>query len=563
MSEAVRSRFLVVGLLLLTFTLALTSAVQKSPTMDEQNHIARGAAYLGTGDPRLSVEHPPLVNVLSALPAHLLLDLHLPLDEWWEFGEWYIFADNFLWRANSHPDRIVFLARLPVIGLGLVLVSLVFRWARSRWGPRGGLVAAAFCALDPNVLAHTRLSTTDVGGTCFVFLAAYGLWRAVRRPSWPRVLGSGLAFGLALSAKLSNLLFGPIFALVVLADALAGGYGNPPHDGGRDRLRRVVRNLALWALTVLLGLLVVWATYGFQVGPFPPGGGIKWGAGDGSQTPLVPASPYLKGVLAILDFSAGGRPAYLLGQYDHGWWYYFPVAFVVKTPLATLVALLLATGKGLRCFHRDDLWLLIPPVVYFLASMTSNLNIGYRHLLPVLPFLAVYIARLAPRPHPHTTTPPYSPLILPALLVLWLTIATVCIYPHFLAFFNPIGGGPEDGWRILVDSNIDWGQDLKGLKAWMGREGVDRVRLSWFGSARAEAYDIACDLLPGVPHGFSLWEDPPFDREQPEPGVYAISVTNLVGVHFPDHDLYAWFRARPPDAKIGYSLFIYEVPADG
>jgi hypothetical protein len=318
----------------------------------------------------------------------------------------------------------------------------------------------------------------------------------------------------------------------------------------------VVRNLALLVLTALLGLLVVWATYGFQVGRLEENG------------PLLPASPYLKGILAILNFSTGGRPAYLLGQYnDRGWWTYFPVAFAVKTPLATLVALLWATARTLRRFRRDDLWLLIPPVAYFLVSMTSGLNIGYRHLLPALPFLAIHIARLAQpsdRPVDQNLIQPANLLhrFLPVLLALWLALASVCIYPHFLAFFNPIGGGPENGWRVLVDSNIDWGQDLKGLKAWMAREGVDRVRLGWFGSARAEAYAIAYDLLPGVPHGFSLWQDPPFDREQPEPGVYAISVTNLVGVHFPDHDFYGWFRDRPPDAKIGYSLFIYEVPGD-
>ncbi len=570
MSAVIRSRFLLVGLLVLTFALALTSAVQKSPTADEQNHIARGAAYLGTGDPRLSVEHPPLVNVLSALPAHLLLDLHLPLDEWWEVGEWYHFADNFLWRVNTNPDRIVFLARLPIIGLGLVLVTLVFRWAGCRWGPWGGLLAAACCALDPNILAHTRFATTDVGGTCFVFLAAYALWRAMRRPSWPRALGSGLAFGLALSAKLSNLLFGPIFALVVLADALAGG---------RDRLRQAVRNLALLAFTIFLGLLIVWATYGFQVGPLPPG--EETGGEAGENGPLVPAPPYLKGVRAILGFSAGGRPAYLLGQYGQGWWYYFPVAFVVKTPLATLAALLIATGRALRrqsptsnlqspisTLHsptsnlQDDLWLLIPPIAYFLASMTSSLNIGYRHLLPVLPFLAVHIGRLAPTTPRFLLPAPRTARYLSVALIIALACSTLSIYPHFLAFFNPVGGGPENGWRILVDSNIDWGQDLKGLKAWMVREGVDRVRLSWFGPAYPEAYGIAYDLLPGLPHGFRMWEHPPFDRDRPEPGVYAISVNNLVGVLFPDHDLYAWFRARPPDTKIGYSLFIYRVTHD-
>jgi 4-amino-4-deoxy-L-arabinose transferase-like glycosyltransferase len=541
MKTTLLPRFLTVGLLMLTFTLALSSAIQKSPTMDEQNHIARGAAYLGTGDPRLSVEHPPLVNVLSALPAHLLLDLQLPLDEWWEAGEWYHFARNFLWQANANPNRIVFLARLPIIGLGLALAALVFRWANARFGPWGGLLAAAFCALDPNVLAHTRLSTTDVGGACFTFLAAYALWRAIRRPSWLRTVGSGLAFGLALSAKLSNLLFVPIFALAVLADALASG---------RDRTERIVRNTLVLTFTILLGLLVVWAAYGFRVGPLEENG------------PHVPAPPYLEGVRAILDFSAAGRPTYLLGQYSQqGWWYYFLVAFAVKTPLATLAALLLATGGALRRSRRDsaqdDLFLLIPPTVYFLVTMVSNLNIGYRHLLPVLPFLAVHIARLAA---PLRSLVPRSPRsFAPFALVLWLACSTACIYPHFLAFFNPVGGGPENGWRVLTDSNIDWGQDLKGLKTWMAQEEVERVRLSWFGSAQPEAYGIAYDLLPGVPYGFALWSDPPFDPEQPEPGVYAISVTNLIGAVFPDHDLYAWFRARSPDAKIGYSLFIYRV----
>jgi hypothetical protein len=541
MKATLPPRFLTVGLLMLAFALALTSAAQKSPTMDEQNHIARGAAYLGTGDPRLSIEHPPLVNVLSALPAHLLLDLQLPLDEWWEVGEWYHFADNFLWRANADPDRIVFLARLPIMGLGLALAALVFRWANARFGPWGGLLAAAFCALDPNVLAHTRLSTTDLGGACFTFLAAYALWRAIRRPSWPRTVGSGLTFGLALSAKLSNLLFGPIFALVVLADALAAR---------RDRAKRIVCNASVLTFTVLLGLLVVWAAYGFRVGQLEENG------------PYIPAPPYLKGVRAILDFSAAGRPTYLLGQYSQqGWWYYFPVAFAVKTPLATLVALLLATGWALRRLRRDniqdDVFLLIPPTVYFLISMTSNLNIGYRHLLPVLPFLAVHIARLASFPRPSFSLSPRH--IVPFTLAIWLAFTTARIYPHFLAFFNPLGGGPENGWRVLTDSNIDWGQDLKGFKTWMVQEGVDRVRLSWFGSARPEVYGIDYDLLPGVPYGFVQWDDPPFNREQPEPGVYAISVTNLVGVVLPDHDLYAWFRARPPDAKIGYSLFIYRV----
>lgn len=531
------SRLLVVGLLLLNFGLALTSAVQKSPTMDEQNHIARGAAYLGTGDPRLSVEHPPLINVISALPAHLLLDLRLPLDTiWWEAGEWYHFADNFLWNPHHHPDQIVFLARLPIIGIGLLVTALVFRWANSRFGPWSGALAAGFCSLDPNFLAHQRLSTTDIGGAFFAFLATYVFWRKVRQPSFTRTLWGGLALGLAFAAKLSALLFGPILALTsLLDDVLSGSVG----------FHRLLHHLAMLTGIAALSVFVVWASYGFQIGPLE------------NVADAIPASPYVRGIQAVLDLAGGGRPAYLLGEISRdGWWYYFPVAFAVKTPLPTLVGLLLATAIVVYRPSRDDLFILIPPLVFFLASTSSRLNLGYRHLLPMHPFLAVHISRLAGRPPcACRSRSGYVPLVLAA----WLAVTAATIHPHFLAYFNRIGGGPDYGWRVLVDSNIDWGQDMKGLRKWMEREGVDRVKLSWFGTARPEAYGLRHELLPGVPYGLSDCQDPPFDPQRPGAGIYAISVSNLVGVALPEHDLYAWFRAREPDAKIGYSLFVYRV----
>ncbi len=537
-------RWLMVALLVLTYGLATTSAITKSATMDEQNHIARGAAYLGTGDPRLSVEHPPLVNVLSALPAHLLLDLQLPLDQWWDVGEWYHFAENFLWRANEHPSRIVFLSRLPIIGLGLLLTSLVFRWADKRYGSWGGLLAAVFCALDPNILAHERLSTTDLGGTFFTLLAAYAFWRLSRQLSLGRVLAAGFALGLAFAAKLSTLVFGPILVVPFLLDGM--------HDSS-SRMRHLLHRVGLIAAITVLALCVVWSSYVFQIGAVE---GIDF---------KVPAPPYVRGVQAVLDFAGGGRPAYLLGQIStEGWWYYFPVAFAVKTPLPTLLGLLIATAMMIPQPSRDDLFVLVPPITFFLIMMTARLNLGYRHLLPVLPFLAVHIGRLATirstklLPHPSLHT--HGVRFLTIALSAWLLLSAVLIYPHFLAYFNLIGGGPENGWHILVDSNIDWGQDLKGLREWMRRENVEEVNLSWFGSAPPQAYGVEHQLLVGVPHGFNMWQNPPFNPDQPEPGVYAISVTNLVGAVLPDHSLYAWFRKRRPDDRVGYTVFIYRVP---
>ena len=531
-------RWAVVALLLLSWGLGLTSLVQKSATMDEQNHIARGAAYLGTGDPRLSVEHPPLVNVLSALPAHLLLDLHLPLDQWWEAGEWYHFADNFLWQANQRADLIVFLARLPVMGLGLLLVSLIFRWGRDLFGPWGGTLAAAFCALDPNILAHQRLSTTDLGGTFFAVLAAYAFWCLSRRLTPGRLVVAGLALGLAFAAKLSALIFGPILALSFLLAGLAER---------EERVRRLSGRAAMAAVAVVFSLFVVWASYLFRLEPVE---GLRW---------PVPAPPYIRGIRAVLNLAGGGRPGYLLGETStEGWWYYFPVALIVKTPLPTLLGLILATVALARRPRSGDVFVAVPPLLFFAALTTARLNLGYRHLLPVLPFFALHIGRLA-EPSVCWFRRRDPARLAALLLTAWLGVGTLVLYPHFLAFFNTIGGGPENGWQVLVDSNIDWGQDLIGLRRWMEQEGVDCVRLGWFGSAPPEAYGVRHELLPGLPHGYELWRDPPVDLDQPEPGVYAISVTNLVGAVLPDPALYSWFLGCEPDARIGYSVFIYRV----
>ncbi len=541
-----KSYWLAIGVIGLAFALALSSAVKKSPTMDEGNHIARGAAFLGTGDPRLSLEHPPLVNTLSALPAHLLLDLRLPLDEgpWWKDAEWYHFADNFLWRSNDNFEQIVFLARLPIIALGLLLMALVFRWASELGGRRAGLLALALVALDPNILAHTRLSTTDLGGALFVFLAAFAMWRyAQKERQTTTLLATGIALGLAFSAKMSAALFGPFLALALLADTLL--------TKKPDRARRTLtRLLELAAMAVLAGI-TVWAIYGLQTGPLDPGG------------PTLPAPTYLRGIRAILSKSSASSPNYLLGQInEQGWWYYFLVALLFKTPLFTL-ALWLTSWV-----HRPSrlaLFTLLPAFLYLCTVMTSSLNIGYRHLLPILPLLAVYTGQIAhrnnrPRSAAKGVTPTTS--FLPYALGIWFVLNALLIYPHFLAYFNGLGGGPDEGWRALTDSNIDWGQDLKGLQAYMDAYEIERVKLSWFGSAYPESYGIVYDPLPGVGFGshWELWSDPPFDRHNPEPGIYAISVSNLVGSVFPDHEIYAWFRQREPTAKIGYSIFIYEIP---
>jgi 4-amino-4-deoxy-L-arabinose transferase-like glycosyltransferase len=547
-------------LLLVFFGLALSSATGDSPTMDEQNHIGRGLAFLRTGDPRLSVEHPPLVNALSALPL-LTERVDLPLSDWsWEAGEWYRFSDLVLWQLAPDPERMVFLARVPIILLATLLGALLFRATRHWSGPAAGTLALALYVLDPNLMAHARYATTDLGAAAFGFLAGVALWWAAEREyRWGPAALAGAAFGLALGAKLSTAVLGVPFGLLALIDLGLRRRG--------DWRRLAGQALRLGVAYPLTALVVLWALYGFDVGPVE-------GIGAAVPMPL-----FWRGVTTMLDFSGGGRPSFLLGHFStEGFRAYFPVALAVKTPLAFLLLLLWAAVRfvvvpwrdlGARAWARirTPLFLLLVPAVYFVASLQSALNLGYRHLLPMLPFLFAFVAGqlgALVRPGSVLTRRTLVPGVAIFLSAGWLAVANRAIYPHYVSYFNEIVG-PANGYRVLVDSNIDWGQDLKRLKAWMDEAGVERVKLAWFGSAPPEAYGIVYDPLPGMPHHFDLWESPPFDPAAPEPGVYAISASILEELHRRDEDktVFTWFRQREPDDRVGYSILIYRVVAGG
>ena len=562
-------RLLSTAVLLLMFGLALTSMVQKAPTFDEQGFLVRGLAAL-RGYPQIRVGHPLGLNAFNA--ALLAGDerVALPVDApSWGGTDFHRPAELFLWEIGNDVAHIMFLGRLPTLWLGLLLAALTGRWAgqlaRRRWV---GLLALLFVALDPNILAHTRLSTTDLGLAAFALLAGYNLWRFLRRPSWALALLAGASMGLLQNTKFTALLFVPLFALVMLvglglmwgrnrrADPQASLFGAAPW-------RELLMVLVAYPLAALLAL---WIANGFNIGTlpedlpaFPSLGGLA-----------LPLASYLEQLLDIFGRLQVQTPSFLLGQYsDNGWWYYFPVTFLLKTPLPTLLLIGWGFAAYLLCLLRrgkacpsllDSAALLVPALGYFAIALTSEINLGYRHLLPLLPFLTIFSTTAVSRAlRPETLL-----RLAPAFgLSAWLAATALLIYPDFLAYFNLLAGGADGGWRALVDSNLDWGQDLDDLAPWMAANGVDQVWLSYFGEARPDYYGIAYQGLDSFPPRLVNPQARPFYPSDPAPGVYAISATNLQGVHFADHDQFAFFRERPPLEKLGYSIFLYDVPARG
>ncbi len=526
--------------LLLLFAQTAFASRQLSLTYDEPIYTAIGYADLTTGDMHWHgvIGHPPLVNLLTAWP--LLLEPARPdatQIPGWGTGDSLGFSRALIAQFDS-LERLALVTRLPVMWLTLLLAAFVYRWARQAWGGAAGLLALGLFVFDPHIVAHAQLNTTDMGVTAFGFMGCYALARYLRRPTLATYLGAGLGLGAAIASKTSGLFLVGAFGLVLFLFWLTGRKKNVP-------------GLVVWLVRLAglvgIALLVLWATYLFEVQPLVPGGFP------------VPAASHWEGLSYQRSNVTVGQTTFLAGRLiSGGHWSYFPLALLVKTPLPVMIGLLAATIISLR-YGFGPRWSSIPlgviPLAYLLVSMMAALNIGHRHLLPILPFLFVFISRITP--HISRLTPRALRITHYALL-LWLALGTLRIFPHHLAYFNELAGGPDNGYRYLADSSFDWGQGIKELGRYLEQQDIDTVRLAAFSSLDPALYDLSFEPLPPTANAPITLTS----RFNPEPGLYAISAVPLQGVWLLDPDTYDWFRHREPVARVGHVIFIYEVLPD-
>ena len=572
-ARKLQPKWIAVGLLAALVAQCLLGMRSNAPTSDEQNHIARGYHYLVTGDPDLNMA-PPFVNLLSAVPLLLRNGIIVPTYDRTHVRTYMDqFAAEFVWAYND-AETVVNSGRLAIVLISVVVACFCYRWAAELWGAQAGLLALFLYVFDPNILAHSQLVTTDLGVAGMAFIATYFLWRFLR---WRRnrdLALAGLLLGLAQASKQSALLLVPIFAVVLLVEGflirdarLIGRWpGRQRFSQGRWRPALYFCSVVFLALLVL-AFLSFWACYRFETGPLSPPKSTHAGVDRFITDPRlrvlayrvvenirIPVPTYLRGLGWLKRYTARGAPNFLMGQFSRkGWWYYFLVALAIKTPVATLALLGLSIGPSLRskpgkrpgAGQRE--YVLYIAVCAFLGSMLfSTLNIGYRHILPVLPFLFVLASKSIVWAHRR-----WRQVVLGALC-LWLVVAALQIFPHYLAYFNELIGGPGNGYKYLVDSNLDWGQDLKGLKAYMHRHGIESVYLAYFGNAHnIDYYELEALPMPTAQ---------PVGLESRPPEHYAISATYLQIGDLSNLQAYSWLRAYEPMAKIGYSIFLYQLP---
>jgi 4-amino-4-deoxy-L-arabinose transferase-like glycosyltransferase len=548
--------------------LAFTSLRRDSATFDEPAHLSAAWSHLARGDFRMSPDHPPLVHDVAALPL-MFMDVRMPpQDPAWQLRRTHEFGRRLLFRWND-GQRLLVASRCAIVALGVALILAVYASARRRWGTAAALLAALLCALSPDVLAHARLVTTDLGAALTIFVAVLACEALAERPGRGRLLLAGLAVGAAFAAKFSALLLVPV--LLLLAGLLVAR--------GRVSLRRAA--LALLALAAAT-IVVIWAAYGFRarISPDPAvNASFDWKRLEPPQPPVRAAvfaaravsllpDPYLYGFLRFWRHSEA-RPAFLLGERsEQGFRSFFPVSFALKTPLPLIALLLLGlVVRASPALPRAGPFVWVPVVVYALLTLTRGINIGHRHLLPLYPFLFVLAARAAAWAALRWRDGSRGPALAVAVLAGWYAAGTLRVHPHYLAYFNEAAGGPRHGYRLLVDSSLDWGQDLIRLRDWAARHGVSSLKLSYFGTADPEYYRVPAQLLPGYM--------PPVPRKvvrEVRPGdVVAVSATNLQGVYIEKEalPLMERLRAQEPIDDVGGSILIYRpdfemtIPAPG
>lgn len=510
-----------------------------STTFDEIVFIAGGARGFETGEFDLAPDHPPLMQYIYGLPA-AITGVTLPdesgvaPDVQQNAGYRYYYAARFFWEVGNDPERVAFLGRLPAVVMALGLVLLTFAFVRRHWGNSAALLAAVLVAFLPDVLAHGGVAYSDLPVTLTLFAAAWAVDEAVRSPSWRRGILAGVLTGFGLGVKISAAALAPLAIALIVCELVAR---RKESTGSSGWGRGVAAAAAVAVLAAWVTLALIYRG-DFLLEQFRYGLAFRYSHLTGGH----------------------GAAAFLLGERSMtGWWYFFPVAFLFKTPAGLHVLLMVALiGFGARLRTQasrafsSGLRVVVLGIALFGAILlTSSLNIGFRYAMPLLPWICVLAAVGSIRMWRTSGR-------LVRAVIVTAGIAAVAFpltyYPHFLSFISEYGPGRDRNHTVLVDSSLDWGQGLLELRDFMRSKEIPVVYLSYFGSAYPAGYGI--EYVPLV----SFFPLPRRPASIVQPEWLAVSATNLQGVYLPG-DPFVRFRTVAPHAVLANTIFLYHLPS--
>ncbi|MGO9526138.1 MAG: glycosyltransferase family 39 protein [Verrucomicrobiia bacterium] len=563
--------WLLAGLLLAVMIGLLLGPIrQDSATVDETSFQSAGYSDLKGYKFYFDPESPSLSQIWPAVPL-LFMDVKLPdagkalLDRqagypwtvpwsgepaavqtlfpqgrnswyFWPKPEAQIFGQILVYGGQNDGETMMFAGRVMQLLVTMALGALIFVWTRrASQNDLAALVALALWVFNPNALAYGHIITTDINGALAIPLAVFLFTRFLQQPNVKTAAVAGAGLGFAFLMKFNTLSLGPI--CIVLAACFWKNLKAAQQPWIKSALALAA---AAW-LVVLLGYFPVWSPApSISTEQASVLGVPGWFQ---AFRPLLIPRDFFKGVALVLSHSQGGHEAYFLGEGSkQGWWYYFPVVFALKSPLAFLVALLIGIGVAATRWKKLGLYEKTPWIAggaYFGLAMTSSINIGVRHLLPVVPLVCVGVgcslARIANRAARYAVI----------ALVAWEAVVAVAVYPCFLQFFNEAAGGASNGYKYALDSNFDWGQDANRLKKFLEDRGIAHIYLDYFGTQ----YNIEYLKIPNT----RVSAD---QARQIKDGWLVVSASELMRPEW------AWLReSREPTARVADTLFVYQISA--
>jgi hypothetical protein len=519
--------FLYLIFLLLFFIIReLNVSIRKSITCDETVHIPAGYFYVKKGDFFINFEHPPFSKTLSGFFLSFT-EVFFPEDLYrnLRMNEWNL-GMAFFYLNRENVDKIVLLSRLPMILFGILLGFFIYLWTGDLYGKIAGIFNLFLFTFCPNFLAHSCLVTTDVPFTLFFIMTLYFLWKFLEKDEIRYLIFCGISFGLSLSTKFTGIILMPFILISLLIPE-----------------KKFIKKEYFKCFILYLFLLpafILFLTYRFYgIGNFALG---------------------LKRI--IFETTERGHFSYLNGKFSqNGWRYYFIFAFLYKTPIPLIILILLSIFIKPK-IEKKERFIILPCIIYFIFSSLSKKQIGIRYILPFYALLYVYCGRLLIYSE-KLKLKKLTKKIIFIILIFWYLFESIKIHPHYIAYFNQIAGGPDNGWKHLIDSNIDWGQDLKELKEYLQKEGNPELLLNYFGAIFPETYGLVYEpfLYP-----FFIYNVPEknyhFNSPFPEKEYLAISVNHLAGLPYEDTEIFNWLKEIKPKAKIGYSIFVYDITKD-
>jgi hypothetical protein len=554
------------GLVFLFFAQCVHTAKSDSVSWDESQHLYSGWLAWKHADYGYNPEVPPLVKMWCAIPL-LHRQIVQPAYTGDDFKkEGFVLGQRFL-KANG-IDRTLIPGRIMAALLSALLAITIFVAAQEMFGQKAGLFALVLFCFDPNFLAHGGFVTTDIGASLTLLFSIYCFYRVLKRPSAGRIVILGITVGMTFTAKFTGVFILPMIVLIAALDL----WNRRANEGIKDRVRPLIVSVLAASF---LGFFMIWAIYGFRYAARPAGLSLNPGMNEYLQQLASPLTRsvmswvsgrhllpegYIYG-LADTKISAASLPSYLFGHLTHraSRWYY-PAALSIKSTLPFLILLsisILALISKRWRVGREVIVLLVPSALLFLIASTSDIGIGFRHLLPIFPMLYILIAGCVV----HLARQSRKLVYAFGLLLVWQVAEPMVARPGLVAYANEAWGGPEKTHLYLSDSNTDWGQQLRSVKRFLDDHADKPCYFAYFeqGPVDFRDYGVPCQVLPTGSGAWTGMEAMHFGSNPKVSGLVLVSDGVLAGADIPGKaNPYAQFRAVQPTAVIDRGVYVYE-----